>query len=212
MCLNVNSLTDLHIGTSTWALQEFFARLVASSLALTACRLEIEVLLAFLSRSEAFVQFIKLSFLRVQIQREPGCEDLPLPEYHTSQSAGLDLYAAVEKETEIAPGEVNLISTGIRLAIPAGYEAQIRPRSGLALHNRIGILNSPGTIDADYRGVVGVILANFGQQPFVVRRGDRIAQMVFSKVERVALEEVRKIKATERGDGGFGHTGTGPKR
>ncbi len=153
-----------------------------------------------------------MSFLRVQIQREPGCEDLPLPEYHTAQSAGLDLYAAVEKETELAPGEVKLISTGIRLAIPAGYEAQIRPRSGLALHNRIGILNSPGTIDADYRGVVGVILANFAQQPFVVKRGDRIAQMVFSKVERVALEEVRKIKATERGDGGFGHTGTGPPK
>ena len=244
MSLNVNSLTDLHIETSTWALQEFFARLATSSLSHTACRLEIEVLLAFLSWFNSLLTFqdsfsyysshspvviyktisiqwadarssgrrTKLSFLRVQIQREPGCEDLPLPEYHTAQSAGLDLYAAVEKETEIAPGEVNLISTGIRLAIPAGYEAQIRPRSGLALHNRIGILNSPGTIDADYRGVVGVILANFGQQPFVVRRGDRIAQMVFSKVERVALEEVRKIKATERGDGGFGHTGTGPPK
>lgn len=154
----------------------------------------------------------QVSDLHVHIQREPGCEDLPLPEYHTAQSAGLDIYAAVEQETEIAPGEVRLISSGIRLAIPAGYEAQIRPRSGLALHNQIGILNSPGTIDADYRGVVGVILANFGQQPFVVRRGDRIAQMVFSKVERVALEEVRKIDTTKRGNGGFGHTGTrGPQ-
>jgi dUTP pyrophosphatase len=153
-----------------------------------------------------------MNCLRVHIQREPGCEDLPLPEYQTDQSAGLDLYAAVDEAIEISPGEVRLISTGIRLAIPSGYEAQIRPRSGLALHSRIGILNSPGTIDADYRGVVGVILVNFGREPFVVKRGDRIAQMVFSKVERVALEEVPEIKGTERGDGGFGHTGTRPPK
>jgi dUTP pyrophosphatase len=128
------------------------------------------------------------------------------PQKMTAHSSGYDLYADVD-EISIQPKDVALISTGISLEIPPGYEAQIRPRSGLAIKNKIGILNSPGTIDADYRGEVKVILFNFGNEPFIVRRDMRIAQMVFSRVEHAELEESASLEETERDDGGFGHTG-----
>ncbi|MGV3722509.1 MAG: dUTP diphosphatase [Actinomycetota bacterium] len=143
----------------------------------------------------------------VQLIREPGCEDLPLPEYATKGSAGVDLRANVVEPISLAPGERRLVSTGLRIALPDGYEAQVRPRSGLAIRNGIGMVNSPGTIDADYRGVIQVILINLGQEPFTIRRGDRIAQLVVAPVVRVTWEEVAELDDTRRGEGGFGHTG-----
>ncbi len=143
----------------------------------------------------------------VQIKRLPGCEDLPLPGYMTPLAAGMDLYAALEVETEIVPGGRCLVSTGIAIALSPGYEAQIRPRSGLAVKHGIGLLNSPGTIDADYRGPVKVILINQGQKPFVVRRGERIAQMIISPVCQAQWEQVTELPVTRRNEGGFGHTG-----
>jgi dUTP pyrophosphatase len=144
--------------------------------------------------------------IEISIQRLPGTEDLPLPAYMTGQAAGMDLAAAVDAEVTILPGERRLISTGIRVAIPEGYEAQVRPRSGLALHYGVTLVNAPGTIDADYRGEVGVILINHGQAPFVVRRGERIAQMVVHQVCRVSWRPCAALIPTARGDGGFGHT------
>ncbi len=143
----------------------------------------------------------------VHVRREAGCEDLPLPRYMTDGSAGMDLYAAVPETVEIAPGTWKLVSTGISIALPQGYEAQVRPRSGLSMRHGIGILNSPGTIDADYRGVIGVILFNFGTEPFVVRRGDRIAQLIVTRVCRARLQTVEHLSETRRAAGGFGHTG-----
>lgn len=143
----------------------------------------------------------------VQVMREPGCDDLPLPSYETAHAAGMDLRAAVEQPLTLAPGMRALIPTGIRIALPPGYEAQVRPRSGLAWRHGISMVNAPGTIDADYRGQVCVILINHGQAPFVIARGDRIAQMVVAPVTRVAWEAVSSLDATVRGDGGFGHTG-----
>jgi dUTP pyrophosphatase len=143
----------------------------------------------------------------VRIFRQPGCEDLPLPAYATSGAAGMDLHAAVEGEIVLAPGERRLVPTGIRIALPEGYEAQVRPRSGLALRRGIGMVNAPGTIDADYRGEVGVLLINLGREPFTVRRGDRIAQMVVAPVTRVEWEEAAALPETARGEGGFGHSG-----
>lgn len=148
-----------------------------------------------------------MPLVTVQIVREPGWEDLPLPEYATSGSAGVDLRAAVSDPVTLAPGERQLVSTGLRIALPEGYEAQVRPRSGLAVRYGIGMVNSPGTIDADYRGVIQVILINLGQEPFVVRRGDRIAQMVVAPVTRVVWRAVETLDDTDRGNGGFGHTG-----
>ena len=145
--------------------------------------------------------------IEVKIFREAGCEDIPLPDYQTEGSSGVDLRAAIKGDVSLKSGECKLIPSGIRIEIPAGYEAQIRPRSGLALKHQIGLLNSPGTIDSDYRGIVSVILFNFGKEDFVIRRGDRIAQMVFQKVERVKLILTDEIDETKRGDGGFGHTG-----
>jgi dUTP pyrophosphatase len=146
----------------------------------------------------------------VRITREPGCEDLPLPVYATEGAAGMDLCAALSGELTLFPGERRLVSTGFRIALPGGYEAQIRPRSGLALRHGLTMLNSPGTVDADYRGVVQILLVNLGQEPFTLRRGDRIAQMVVAPVARVAWEEVEELPDTERGEGGFGHTGVRP--
>jgi len=128
------------------------------------------------------------------------------PQKMTEHSSGFDLYADVE-ELIIQPKDVALIQTGISLEIPQGYEAQVRPRSGLAATHKIGVLNSPGTIDADYRGEVKVILFNFGNEPFTVTMNMRIAQMVFAKVEQAELEESASLEETERNDGGFGHTG-----
>jgi dUTP pyrophosphatase len=119
----------------------------------------------------------------------------------------VDLYAAVEAETAIAAGAWKLVPTGIAVSIPEGYEGQVRPRSGLALKHGIGLLNSPGTIDADYRGEIGIILFNFSDKPFTIHRGDRIAQLVFAKVERALFVKVESLSGTMRGPGGFGHTG-----
>ena len=147
--------------------------------------------------------------LSVKILRlHPENTDIPLPAYATEGSSGMDIHAAVEDEVILKPGETDLIPTGFTIEIPAGYEAQIRPRSGLAIKHNIGILNSPGTIDADYRGEVKIILTNFGHIPFTVRRGDRIAQMVICPVVRIAWDEVHTVQKTDRGAGGFGHTGT----
>ncbi|MFH1857049.1 MAG: dUTP diphosphatase [Candidatus Omnitrophota bacterium] len=145
--------------------------------------------------------------IKLQIKRKQGCKDLPLPSYMSEGASGMDLYADVEKETFIAPGQIKLISSGIHVSLPIGYEAQVRPRSGLALKHGISIVNAPGTIDSDYRGVVGVILINLGGEPFKISRGDRIAQMVVKSVTRANLEEVIELDETVRSEGGFGHTG-----
>ena len=134
-------------------------------------------------------------------------KDLPLPSYETSQAAGMDIRAAVEKPVMLDPGERTLISAGFKMALPVGYEAQIRPRSGLAIKNGITMLNSPGTIDADYRGEVKVIVINHGQETFQINHGDRIAQMVISPVTQLMFDEVDDLPSSKRGEGGFGSTG-----
>lgn len=131
----------------------------------------------------------------------------PLPQYTTVLSAGMDIRANIEKSVVLKPGERTLIPTGLYFEIPDGYEVQIRPRSGLALKHGIGILNSPGTIDADYRGEVGIILINWGEKDFEIVSGDRIAQMVVSKYEKCGWVEVEELNSTDRGTGGFGHSG-----
>lgn len=146
--------------------------------------------------------------VRVLVKVEPEGSGLGLPRYQTEHAAGLDLVAAVEDEVVLLPGERKLVSTGISLAVPEGYEAQIRPRSGLALKHGLTLLNSPGTVDADYRGVVGLILVNHGTESFTVRRGERLAQMVIAPTKRAELSEVDELPASERGPGGFGHTGS----
>ena len=143
----------------------------------------------------------------VSVRRIPGNEDIPLPEYATPGSAGLDLRAAVDSDVELLPGERKLIPTGLTLAIPEGYEGQVRPRSGLALKHGISMANTPGTIDSDYRGPVQVIMINLGSEPFVIHRGDRIAQLVICPVAHARLVEVESLPETVRNDGGFGHTG-----
>jgi dUTP pyrophosphatase len=146
--------------------------------------------------------------IKVRISRtNPEITDLPLPTYATDGSAGMDLFASVETEMTLQPSETVLVPTGYSIQLPEGFEAQVRPRSGLAIKHQIGILNSPGTIDSDYRGEIKVILSNFGKLPFVVRRGDRIAQMIIQRYARVEWEEVKTLNETVRGDGGFGHTG-----
>jgi dUTP pyrophosphatase len=143
----------------------------------------------------------------MQVKRLPHSEGLPLPKYMSDHAAGMDLFAAVNPEMIILPGEWKLVPTGLQIAIPEGYEAQVRPRSGLALKQGVSILNTPGTVDADYRGEVGVILMNHSKENLVIKRGDRIAQMIINKIERVAIEEVADLPETDRGAGGFGHTG-----
>lgn len=142
--------------------------------------------------------------MKVQIVNNSKHE---LPKYATKLSAGMDLRANIEEPIVLQPGERRLIPTGIHIGLPQGYEAQVRPRSGLALKHGITCLNSPGTVDADYTGDVGVILINHGQEPFTINDGDRIAQMVIAKYKQVTWVEVEELQATERGDGGFGHTG-----
>jgi dUTP pyrophosphatase len=144
----------------------------------------------------------------VAVTRLPHGADLDLPAYETADAAGMDLPAAVEHDVEIAPGARCLIPTGLVIALPPSHEAQIRPRSGLALRNGISLVNSPGTIDADYRGEVGVIVINHGDEPFTVTRGMRIAQMVVAPVTQAVWDEVSELAETERGAGGFGSTGT----
>ncbi len=143
----------------------------------------------------------------VKIKTLPHAENLDLPAKATSLSSGYDLYAAVEEEVVIPPSQIALIPTGISLEIPRGYEAQVRPRSGLAIKHGITLLNSPGTIDADYRGEIKVIVINLGKENFIVRRGDRIAQMVFMRVEEVEFKKVDSLTGTSRGNKGFGSTG-----
>lgn len=143
----------------------------------------------------------------VEIRLLNNAQGLPLPHYQTEHAAGVDLYAAVDADVFIGPGEWRLVPTGVAVAIPEGYEAQVRPRSGLALKHGIGMMNAPGTIDADYRGEIGVILFNFGKEPFVIHRGDRIAQMVFARVFKAGFKTVESLGETRRGSGGFGHTG-----
>ncbi|MBP7407482.1 MAG: dUTP diphosphatase [Flavobacteriales bacterium] len=132
----------------------------------------------------------------------------PLPSYATKQSAGMDLRANLEVSIPLAPGQRALIPTGLFLELPEGTEAQVRPRSGLAFKHGVTVLNAPGTIDADYRGEVGVLLINHGQEPFEVKDGERIAQLVVARYVRTTLEESADLRGTERGAGGFGHTGT----
>lgn len=148
-----------------------------------------------------------MSVVAVSIRRLPHGQDLPLPAYATPASAGMDLLAAVAEPVTLTPGERRMIPAGIAIALPAGLEAQVRPRSGLALRHGITVLNSPGTIDADYRGEVCVVLVNLGQGAFTVSRGDRIAQMVVAPVSRVAWSETAALPDSERGAGGFGSTG-----
>lgn len=145
--------------------------------------------------------------MKLKIKRLPHNQDLPLPQYATNMSAGMDLYACVNEPVKIKPFQRVLIPTGISIELPEGFEAQIRPRSGLALKYGITVLNTPGTIDADYRGEIGVILINFGQEDFTVERGMRIAQMVVSPVVQAEIVEVEELVETQRGNGGFGSTG-----
>ena len=145
--------------------------------------------------------------VRIHIKRLRNDRPVHLPQYMTEGSSGMDLFASLEEEVVLEPGERRLIPTGISIAIPEGFEGQIRPRSGLALKNGIGVINGPGTIDADYRGEICVLLINFDPFPFSVRHGDRIAQMVISRVFRAIFEEVDELPPTGRQEGGFGHTG-----
>ena len=145
--------------------------------------------------------------LSVQIKRLENNPDLPLPGYETDGSSGMDIRAAVNESVILNPGEVKLIPTGFAMSIPPGYEGQMRPRSGLALRHGIGMVNSPGTIDSDYRGEISIIMINWGQRPFTINRGDRIAQMIVGKVYRAELIDVDSLDSTLRGAGGFGHSG-----
>lgn len=145
--------------------------------------------------------------ITVAVRRLPHGEGMALPSYATPESAGMDLMAAVSEPVTLAPGERRLVPTGLAIQLPAGYEAQVRPRSGLALKQGVTVLNSPGTVDADYRGEVGVILVNLGQAPFVIQRGDRIAQMIVAPVVQAAWAEVADLESSKRGAGGFGSTG-----
>ena len=145
-----------------------------------------------------------LSFLRLRPEADA---DIPLPRYMTPLASGMDIHAAVETPMVMEMQAIALVPTGFAMALPAGYEAQIRPRSGLAVNYGIGLINAPGTIDADYRGEIKIALINLGPRPFTIQRGDRIAQMVIQQVCRVQLAVVEDLSSTERGQGGFGHTG-----
>jgi dUTP pyrophosphatase len=145
--------------------------------------------------------------MRVIVKRLKTGSANPLPSYMTLHAAGMDLYAELDDELILLPGMRALVPTGIAIALPEGYEAQIRPRSGLALKHGIALVNAPGTIDPDYRGEIGVIVINHGSEPFTIKNGERIAQMVFAPFSRALLEEVNELDGTARGEGGFGHTG-----
>ena len=149
------------------------------------------------------------ALVKVEVQQLPHGNGLALPAYQSAHAAGLDLLAAVPEDAPVmlAPGKHALIPTGLTIALPQGYEAQVRPRSGLAAKHGVTVLNSPGTVDADYRGEVCVLLINHGDQPFPIRRGERIAQMVIAEVAQVELVPVTSLSATDRGSGGFGSTG-----
>ncbi len=146
--------------------------------------------------------------IKIKIKRISNeYDDIPLPEYATDGSAGMDIRAALQEELIISKGEVILVPTNLSVEIPSGYEIQVRPRSGLAIKHGLGILNSPGTIDSDYRGEIKIIMMNFSKEDYVIKGGDRIAQLVVSKVYRANLEEGNSLNKSKRGEGGFGHTG-----
>lgn len=147
-----------------------------------------------------------MEIIQIYIQKVPGNEDIPLPAYMTGQAAGMDICAAVRCDEIILPGQRSKVPTGIAIALPEGYEAQIRPRSGLAVHQGVTLLNAPGTIDADYRGEIALIVINHGAEPFVVHRGMRLAQMVIQRICRAQWIESAELDSTPRGRGGFGHT------
>jgi len=149
-----------------------------------------------------------LDRIRVKVKPLEHHNGLPLPAYASEGASGMDIRACVKAPVTLNPGDIHMIPTGLALSIPPGYEAQIRPRSGLSLNHGIGMVNSPGTIDSDYRGEVGIILINWGRDPFVIRRGDRIAQMVISKIYQADILETTDLDRTPRGEGGFGHSGT----
>lgn len=148
-----------------------------------------------------------MSAVRVAVTRLPHGADLPLPAYATDQAAGLDLLAAIDAPLTLPPLGRALVPTGLAIALPAGFEAQVRPRSGLALKQGVTVLNAPGTIDADYRGEIGIILINLSDRPVTLQRGDRIAQLLLARVEHLVWEEGAELPATARGAGGFGSTG-----
>ena len=149
----------------------------------------------------------KTQTAKIKVKVKQIVKNFPLPAYQTEDASGLDLYAAIGDPILIQPGEIKLIPTGIMLSIPSGYEGQIRPRSGIALKYGITVLNTPGTIDADYRGEVNIILINMGKQTFRINSGDRIAQLVFNRVIKAEFELAEELDETRRNDGGFGHTG-----
>jgi len=145
--------------------------------------------------------------LNIKVKKKPGFEDLELPRYMSPGAAGMDILAAIDEEVILQPGEIRFIPSGIYIALPNGYEAQLRPRSGLALRKGLSIVNSPGTVDSDYRGEIGVILINLGRAPVEISRGMRIAQMVIQEVVIGEWETVEELEQTSRDSGGFGHTG-----
>ena len=145
--------------------------------------------------------------IKIAIKRKNSARDLPLPSYATSGSSCMDLLADVDGEACLNPGDIKLISCGIYLSIPEGFEAEVRPRSGLALKHGITLVNTPGTIDSDYRGLISLIMTNIGKEPFVIKRGDRVAQLAIKEVVKVELEEAGELDDTARSHGGFGHTG-----
>ena len=146
--------------------------------------------------------------ITLKVKRLGNNTDLPLPSYQSDGASGLDLRAAVNKALTLQPGDIKLIPTGLSISLPEGYEAQIRPRSGLALRHGLTFVNAPGTVDADYRGEIGVIAINMGKNPLTIKRGERIAQMVIQKVSRAIVKEVDELDTTQRGEGGFGHSGS----
>ena len=143
----------------------------------------------------------------IKVRQDETCRDISLPRYMSDSASGLDLRAAVKEETVLGPGKRMLVPTGLFIEVPPGYEAEIRPRSGLAIKHGLSIVNAPGTIDADYRGEVGIILINLGDEPFIIRRGERIAQMIIKEIVRAELLEEDRLSETGRNSGGFGHTG-----
>jgi dUTP pyrophosphatase len=145
--------------------------------------------------------------ITVYVEQTEEGKDLPLPKYMSAQAAGLDLFAAVVEDVVLKKGEIKLVPTGLKIALPDAYEAQIRPRSGLAFKHGISLVNTPGTIDADYRGEIKIIMINFGEEDFTIKRGDRIAQMVINRIEQINWELTDTLEETTRGAGGFGHTG-----
>jgi dUTP pyrophosphatase len=148
-----------------------------------------------------------LEQIKVKVKYLDGRQDIPSPRYESNGASGMDIRASVKDPIIIKPGEIAFIPTGLAVSIPPGFEGQIRPRSGLALNHGIGMVNSPGTIDSDYRGEIGIIMINWGKEPFTVQRGDRIAQMVLCKVYRGDITIVEDLDTTQRGEGGFGHSG-----